>query len=227
MEQKIYLKYKNESFKILKISQTSSSDIVIMPKNSKCLTKEIINGFAIGDELEIETNKLNIENIDHFTAHAESGQRHFKFNTHSFAYQPEIGFNFLNIKHMIPLVTIVATANMEAREEPKGKWFGYELSDDCNYIVMDIFAIPKDFNFNMKTQVKIQNDIKTTEFFDIKVVEMKTCNIYIQSRATNHKLTNIPYNIAFQLVEGKTVVISRVEDSKIFAQIAKLEISNQ
>ena len=68
----------------------------------------------------------------------------------------------------------------------------------------------------------IRNDRKTTETFDKKEIEMRNCKVLVIVRSTNHQLTDIPNNVIFQQVEGKTAIISRVESGMILAQIASL-----
>ncbi len=225
MEWKIFIKYKNKSYRILKVKQGASLDITIIPKSAICFSRKLIENSNIGDGIQIEYKKLGNDLVDHFSAHSITGQRHIKLGPTSWAHEPTIGYKFKNIDRAIPLLTMVASANKNSQEDTgSGKWFGFALPDDVNYIIMEIVAVPKNANIDFQQNFRIQNNIKTNETFDIKELDMQNCKILIITRTTNHKLADIPNNIVFQQVEGKTVGISRVEGKIVLAHVLELKI---
>jgi hypothetical protein len=224
MEWKIYIKKGEKSYRVLKIMQGANLDIYLIPRNAVYFSREIIAGLNVGDQIELHYEKLG-DQIDHYSVHSLTGQRHVKLNPSSRPLEPTIGTKLDKINKAIPLVTIVASINQGSEEKPSsGKWFGYNLPPDVNYIVMDLIAIPKKSNIKFQQNFKIQNDKKTNESFDTKILEMQNCNVIVLTRSTNHGLTDIPNNVIFQQVEGKTVIVSRVERGKVLAQVSMIEV---
>lgn len=224
MEWKIYIKSDDISYRAIKIKQGANLDITIIPKNAVYFSREIIKDLNFDDQIELNYEYLGSK-IDHYSAHARTGQRHVKVNPQSPALEPTIGIKLDKIDKPIPLVTMIASANKGSQEDPSsGKWFGYSLPRDVNYLIMDLIAIPKDSQLVFNQNFKIQNERKTLEIFDYKILEMRNCNIVVYIRYTNHELTNIPNNVIFQQVEGKTIIISRVEKGMVIAQVSKLEV---
>ncbi len=225
MEWTIYIKSEEKSYKALKIIQGANHDITIIPKNAVYFSKEIIRGLRIGDQIQLEYKDLGDKIIDHYSAHATSGQRHIKINPTAPASEPSMGMKFKKIESVIPLGSMVAVANEGSQKEPgSGQWFGFNLPQDVNYIIMDLFAIPKKFNVKFNYNLNIQNKKDTKECIDMKDIEMKTCRIIVHTRCTNHELTDISHNVFFQHIEGKTAIISRVERGRILAQVVDLKI---
>jgi hypothetical protein len=224
MEWKIYLRHEDKSYRILKLIQGANLDITIIPKNAVYFSREIINSLDFNDQIQLKYEHLG-DQIDHYSAHSLTGQRHIKLDPESPALEPTIGLKFKDIDKPIPLVTMVAAANPGSREEPnKGKWFGFQLSDDVNYLIIDLIAIPKNSQLGIHQNFTINNDKTTKETFDIKPIEMRNCFIVVSMRSTNHELTDIPNNVIFQQVEGKTITIIRVEKGSVIAQVSQLEV---
>jgi hypothetical protein len=222
MEWKIYLRYREKAYRILKLRQGANFDITIIPKNAILFSREIIKNLDFDEQIELKYKSLG-RAIDHYSAHALTGQRHVKLNPNSPALEPTIGVSFKDITKPIPLVIIVAAANPGSKEEPSsGKWFGFQLPDDVNYLVMELFAIPKNSQVEIQQNFIIHNEKKTQETFDFKMIEMRNCFISVIMRTTNHDLTDIPNNVVFQQVEGKSVNIIRVEKGTVLAQVSHL-----
>jgi hypothetical protein len=224
MEWKIYLRHKEKSYRILKLTQGANLDIFIIPKNAIYFSREIIQGLDLDEQIQLKYEYLGGK-IDHYSAHSLTGQRHIKLEPGSPALEPTIGLNFKNIDRPIPLVTMVATANVGSQEEPgSGKWFGLNLPEDTNYLIMDMIATPKNSHLGFQQNFTISNDKKTRETFDSIPIEMRNCTITLLIRTTNHELTDVPNNVLFSQAEGKTVTIVRVEKGMVLAQVAKLEV---
>ena len=224
MEYRFYIKSKDKSHKVFKISQGANLDITIIPSNALYFSKEIIHKLNYNDHIELKYDYLGTT-IDHYSAHAITGQRHVKILPKSPAHEKSIGHKLASISKPIPLLTLVATANNDFIEEPKsGKWFGINLPEDVNYLIIDLIAIPLNSQLGVQQTFQIKNERITNETFDICNINMRNCIITALMKSTNHNLTDIPNNIIFQQVEGKTVTIIRVERGMIIAQISELEI---
>jgi hypothetical protein len=223
MEWKIYLRYQEKAYRILKLRQGANFDITIVPRNAVLFSRDVIKNLVIGDQIQLDYESL-AGGIDHYSAHARTGQRHVKLEPGSPALEPTIGVSFINIDKPIPLITIVAGANSNSLEEPSsGKWFGYELPDDVNYLIMELIAVPKDFILDAQLNLgTIHNVKKTRETFDTKTIEMRNCTVVTFTRWTNNELTDIPNNVVFQQVEGKSIAISRVEKGAVLATVMQL-----
>lgn len=222
MEWTIYLRHQEKAYRILKIRQGANFDITIIPKNAVLFSREILNNLDFDEQVEIKYDSLDQE-IDHYSAHALTGQRHVKLNPSSPATEPTIGISFQDIKKPIPLITMVAAANSKSQEEPtSGKWFGFQLSDDVNYLIMELSAVPKNSQVEIQQSFTIHNEKKTQETFDFKTIEMRNCFVVAVIRTTNHELTDIPNNVVFQQVEGKSINIVRVEKGAVLAQVSHL-----
>ena len=220
MEWKIYLRHQGKSYRILKLRQGANFDITIIPKNAVVFSREIIQELEIDEQIELKYESLG-KTIDHYSAHAKTGQRHIKLDLGSPAFEPTIGLSFKDLKKPIPLITIVASANPGSQEEPSsGKWFGFQLPDDVNYLIMELSAMPKNSQVEIQQNFTIHNEKKTQETFDLKTIEMRNCFITALTRTTNHELTDISNNVVFQQVEGKSVNIARVEKGIVLAQIS-------
>jgi len=120
---------------------------------------------------------------------------------------------------------MVSSLNNGSCESPNSnvQWFGFNLPEDTDYVVMDILAMPKNTSLNFEQQGRINNTRKSRETFDHKIIEMKNCAIFIFIRTTNHNLANLPNNIVLQQSMGKTPIISRVENKKILALVGNME----
>lgn len=222
MEWKIYLRHQGKSYRILKLRQGANFDITIIPKNAVLFSREIIENLGFDEQIQLKYESLG-GTIDHYSAHALTGQRHVKLDPNSFAHEPTIGLSFKKVTKPIPLVTIVAAANPGSQEEPSsGKWFGFQLPDDVNYLIMELSAIPKNSQVEMQQSFTINNEKKTQETFDFKTIEMRNCFIVATIRTTNHELTDISNNVVFQQTEGKSVNIVRVEKGSVLAQVSHL-----
>lgn len=222
MEWKIYLRHQEKSYRILKLRQGANFDITVIPHNAVLFSKEILVDLNFDDQIRIEYESLGQE-IDHYSAHARTGQRHVKLTPNAPATEPVIGANFQNIQSPIPLLTMVAAANTQSQEEPtSGKWFGFQLPDDINYMIIELSAIPKRSQIQIQQSFTINNEKQTKETFDIKTIEMRNCIIVVLIRTTNHALTDIPNNVVFQQVEGKSINIVRVEKGAVLAQVSHL-----
>jgi hypothetical protein len=222
MEWKIYLRHQEKAYRILKLRQGANFDITIIPRNAILFSREIIKNLDFDEQIQLKYESLSGA-IDHYSAHALTGQRHVKLDPSSPALEPTIGVSFKNINKPISLVTIVAAANLGSQEEPSsGKWFGFQLPDDVNYLIMELSAIPKNSQVEIQQSFTIHNEKKTQETFDLKTIEMRNCFIVAVTRWTNHELTDIPNNVVFQQVEGKSVNIIRVEKGTVLAQVSHL-----
>ncbi|OGO38616.1 MAG: hypothetical protein A2W35_09515 [Chloroflexi bacterium RBG_16_57_11] len=224
MEWKIYLRYQGKAYKILKLRQGANFDIIIIPNNAVFFSREIIKNLDFDTQIQIKYESLEGQ-INHFSAHAMTGQRHVKLNPSSLALEPTIGLGFENINKPIPLVTIIAATNQGCEEEPSsGKWFGFQLPDDVNYLIMELSAIPKNSRVEIQQSYSILNEKKTNETIDFIPIEMRNCIILAVIRTTNHELTDIPNNVVFQQVEGKSINIIRVEKGIVIAQVSRLAV---
>jgi hypothetical protein len=222
MEWKIYLRHQEKAYRILKLRQGANFDITIIPHNAVLFSRETLSDLNFDDQVQIEYESLGQE-IDHYSAHARTGQRHVKLIPNAPATEPTIGVSFQNIQKPIPLMTIVAAANPKSQEEPtSGKWFGFQLPDDVNYLIMELSAIPKNSQVQIQQSFTINNEKKTKETFDLKTIEMRNCIVIAITRTTNHELTDIPNNVVFQQVEGKSINIVRVEKGAVLAQVSHL-----
>jgi hypothetical protein len=222
MEWKIYLRYQGKSHRILKLRQGANLDITIIPKNAVYFSREIIDDLDFDEQIQLNYEYLG-GTIDHYSAHSLTGQRHIKLDPSFPALEPTIGVSFKNITKPIPLVTIVAAANSLSQEEPSsGNWFGFQLPDDVNYLIMELSAVPKNSQVEIQQSFTINNEKKTQETIDFKTIEMRNCFIIAVIRTTNHELTDIPNNVVFQQVEGKSINVIRVEKGAVIAQVSHL-----
>lgn len=219
----IYLKYKEKSHRILEIREGVNSDIYISPLNSLYFSREVLKNLNAGDKIEVRYDNLGKDLIDHFSAHA-SGQRHIKLSPELLATEVIAGSSLKNIAEAVPLITMVASANLRSQKEPSGRWFGYCLPDDVDYLIMDMVAIPKNSELGVNRCFSIKNEKKSIELFDEKTLDMKNCKIKIFTHATDHKPSLIPSNIIFQQNRGKTLAITRVENGRILAEVSILEV---
>jgi len=224
MKWKIYFKHKEKSYKILEIRDSMNFDVYITPSNSISFSREILKNLDVGEKVEVQYKDLGGKIIDHFSAHS-SGQRHIKISPEFLATEVISGPNLNNITEAVPLITIVASVNHNSQEEPNGRWFGYCLPNDTDYLIMDIVAIPKNSELGINLNFSINNEQKSRESFDEKTLEMKNCKIKLLTRITNHKLSLIPCNVIFQQNKGKTITITRVEDGIILAEVSSLEVT--
>jgi hypothetical protein len=225
MEYKFYLRYQGKGYRVLKLRQGANFDITIIPRNAVVFSRETIEKLDFDDQIQLKYESLG-EAVDHYTAHAQTGQRHVKLDLSSPAFEPTLGISFKDITKPIPLVTVVATANVGSQEEPgSDKWYGFQLPDDVNYLILEFFAIPKNSSVAIRQGFTVNNEKKSKETFDSMEIEMRNCIITATMRTTTHELTDMPNNIVFQLAEGKSVNIVRVEKGKVFAQVSRLSTS--
>jgi len=221
MEWRVFFKHKNKTYRAFKISQGNNLDLIIAPKNSIYLPKEITQQLKIGDEIKVEHKQLNIL-VDHYTMHPDV--RHVRSIQTSPPHEQSIGgWKLASISKAIPLVTMLFSTNKSSEEEPKKKWFGFSLPDDVNYFIVDLIAYPKNYKLGFEQNFKIRNKEKpSNEGLDQMPLEMENCNVEMIIRSTNYSFCNIPFNILFQQAEGKSMVITRVENDKILAQATEL-----
>jgi hypothetical protein len=225
MELKFYIRHKAKSYKVLKLRQGAKFDITIIPNNAVVYSRTILDNLNIGDSVEVKYETIGAKTIDHFSAHARSGQRHLKLRNEPYAFEPMLDLESEFSKSIVPLITMVASVGVCTPEEPNGKtWLGFELPDDVNYVIIDLFTAPKDsivqFNGGGFT---IKNEKATKEGFGNQSAELRNCTLMAFIRYTNHESTDIPNNIVFQQGNGKAIIITRVKKGKVLTQIGKIE----
>ncbi len=225
MKWKIYSKYKGRSYKIIEIRDSDKFDIYIHPSNSVYFSREVLKNLKEGERIEVQYSDLGRRVIDHFSVHS-SGQRHIKISPELPPTEVILGHDLKNIITAVPLITMVVSVNQSNQENPTGRWFGYCLPDDTDYLIIDMVAIPNNSELGIGFNFSISNKQKSRESFDEKTLEMKNCKIKIFTRTTNHKLSFIPCNVIFHQNEGKTLTITRVENRKILAEVSNLEVVN-
>jgi hypothetical protein len=221
MEWRIYLKYKNKSYRCFKLKQTKD-DLLIIPKNALYFPREVISDLEFGDEIHVCANSLS-ERVDHYTVHSNSGERHIRLNKEAPPQDREIGIKLSKINKAIPLLTMVLSANRASLEEPKkGRWFGYNLPSGSDYLIADLVAFPKDRSIHLSQSYKITNNKKSKESYDNKEIEMRNCKIFLQVRSTNYSTANMDCNVLFQQARGRSIVITRVINGQVIAQVSNV-----
>ncbi|MCR4279988.1 MAG: hypothetical protein NUV82_01010, partial [Candidatus Komeilibacteria bacterium] len=208
MEWTVFIKHNKVAYRAFKIRQGANFGITIIPQHAVFFPRKVIENLEVGLKLGVELEYNESRIVDHYSAHSLSGQRHYKLNPIFPATEPILGDPIKEINKVIPLVSLVATTNENSKESPSsGKWFGYNLPDDVNYLIFDIYAIPNNKSLQFTQGYKIENESKTNEIFDHKVLIGRNCKIAVFSKASNNMITEIPHNIIFQQSEGKTIVI--------------------
>lgn len=226
-EWRVCLKRNSKVYQAFKIRQNKNNDITIIPKQAVYFPRKLIENLPQGSQLSVD-HRVIADQADHYSLHVKTGQRHVKITDVLRATEPEIGLPLEEIKNAVPLVTIVAVTD-DFSEVPsvKGKWHAYSLDKDVNYAVFELIAIPKGTQLGVQEGgVRIINEKATIERFDLTQIELRNCAIAVRYHSTNHQLTDIQSNIIFQLSEGKSVAITRVEKGKVLGTINKVIVSN-
>ena len=205
------------------IRQGANLDITFVPTECAYLSQEFLSAYSVGDEIRISSDRTQAT-VDHYSAHSRTGQRHVRTSDSAYAVEPQQGLPFQSVTRPIPLLTYVAVAAPFAEEEPKGKWFGYDLNDE-NYGIFDIYAIPKGVSFQFNLSARIVNTQTSVESLDYKTIEFENCLVVVFLRTSTHNRTNLGSNLLFQQKEGRTAAILRVLEDEVLVQIADLRIN--
>jgi len=220
---RIYLKSGANIYKVLKIEQ-KNDDIYIFPSNSLYLSHDFLKDLTFGEELVIKESYLS-DKINHYSAHS-SGERHIK-DLENRTVEIIYGDHIKGLSKPTPLITMVASTNKGSLViNVKGRWFGYNLPNDVNYLIFEIIAYPFSSILQFNQSFQINNDEKTRESFDWKVLNMSNCNIGIITRSSNNAKTSIPVNILFEHSPEKTIIITRVGKEEVLCQVSKISIKD-
>mgnify|MGYP000470955667 CR=1 FL=1 len=221
MEWRVYLRYKEVSYRAFKVRQGSNGDITIIPKFAIPLSRNFLSKYSVGDTLKLSVDK-SLVFIDHYSAHSRSGQRHVKVGYPLKTFDPINAIPFKSINTVIPLATLITGIQDEMKDpNPKGKWFGYTLPDDVSYVVFDISAFPLNNDLHFKQSLQIYNEKKTSEFFYHKVLQLRNLNLCITVRSSNHGQFSLRNNILFQQDIGKSAALKRVVHNEIQVDIVE------
>ncbi len=205
--------------------QHANSDITIIPYKSVYLNGEFIDGYDYGEKLMLAIDGNDLM-IDHYSAHSETGQRHIKFDPKKPAIEPISGAAFKSEASLIPLATILATTNTSEDQEPtKGKWSGIQMPDDTDYCVFDVYAAPKGVSVGFNIHHSINNTKQSVEnIFNVPPISLRTVDIQVITRTSNHNQCTLPVNVFVQQRVGKTAQIVRVDGNELDVQISSLSI---
>lgn len=200
--------------------EQKDEDIYIFPSNALYLSRDFLKDLTLGEKFTIKERNLS-DKIEHYSAHS-SGERHIK-DLESRYVEVIHGDSIRNLSIPTPLITMVSSTNNDSIvERTKGKWFGYNLPCDINYLILEVVAFPLNTSLQFNQIFQINNDKKTTESFDLKVLNMPNCNIAIVTRSSNNEKTLIPVNILFEHSLEKTITITRVDEKEVLCQVSQM-----